>query len=250
MNNKPKKQRLDQVLVDKALAPSRSQARSLIMAGKVLVNDEVVDKAGSLIFFDDDIRLKNSNPYVSRGGFKLAKALHEFNINVRNKSCLDIGQSTGGFTDCLLQNGAKKVFGIDVGYNQLHWKLQQDDRVVFFEKENFRHFDIKKLSEKIDLAVIDVSFISLKLIFPKLKEIFTCSPGEHEVIALIKPQFEAGKERVGKGGIVRDESIRQDVLEDITSFTQNLGFQNQKHTTSPITGTDGNVEFLLHAAFS
>lgn len=241
----PKKIRIDELLVDKGLAPTRSQAKSLIMAGKVLANDVVVDKAGSLISIDATLRLKDVSKYVSRGGLKLEKALSEFGIDARDKVALDVGLSTGGFTDCLLQNDARKIYGVDVGTNQLHWKIATDPRVVSLEKENFRHFDLSKIPEPVDLAVMDVSFISLKLLIPKVVALFRRDAGPHILVALIKPQFEVGKDKVGKGGIVRDEKARQDVVIDLTAFVQAQGFVDVRVTESPITGSDGNVEYLI-----
>lgn len=240
-----KKIRIDQLLVDHHLVASLTQAQSLIMAGKVLANDAVVDKAGALVSCDANVRLKDVTKYVSRGGLKLEKALSEFNIDVRDKVALDVGLSTGGFTDCLLQHGAKKIYGVDVGTNQLHQKLVSDARVVSFEKKNFRHFDLTQIPEPVDLAVMDVSFISLKLLIPKVVEFFCRDPGKHVLVALIKPQFEVRKDKVGKGGVVRDESARQEVVADLTEFIQEQGFTNIQVTESPITGSDGNVEYLI-----
>jgi len=242
---RPKKIRIDQLLVDRSLAPSHAQAKSLIMAGKVLVNDVVIDKPGTLVSHDANVRLKDISKYVSRGGLKLEKALSEFSIDVRNKVALDVGLSTGGFTDCLLQHGAKKIYGVDVGTNQLHWKIVSDARVVSFEKENFRHFDFAKIPKPVGLVVMDVSFISLKSLIPKVVELFRRDAGKHILVALIKPQFEVSKDKVGKGGIVRDEKARQDVVANLTTFVQEQGFENVRVTESPITGSDGNVEYLI-----
>lgn len=241
----PKKIRLDQILLDRELVPTRSQAKSLIMAGKVLVNDAVIDKAGALVSNDAKVRLKDVSKYVSRGGLKLEKALAEFAVDVTGKVALDVGLSTGGFTDCLLGHGAKKIYGVDVGTNQLHWKIATDPRVVSFEKENFRHFDLGKIPEPVDVAVMDVSFISLKLLIPKVVALFRRDAGPHILIALIKPQFEVGKDKVGKGGIVRDEAARQAAVADLTAFVAAQGFTDTRVTESPITGSDGNVEYLI-----
>lgn len=243
------KKRIDALVVERGLAPTRSQAQSLILAGKVLVNDVPVTKAGTSVAEDARLRLKDVSKYVGRGGYKLEKALSEFSIGVAGKTCLDVGISTGGFSDCLLQNGAKKIYGVDVGSAQLHWKLATDLRVVNFEGENFRYFDLARIPEPVDLAVMDASFISVKLLIPRIAELFARDPGEHVLITLIKPQFEAGRENVGKGGIVRDESVRRVVVEDVAVFVKKTGFADIRTTPSPITGGDGNVEYLLTATW-
>lgn len=245
-----KKERLDHILLKNELVESRSKAKALIMAGKVLVNDVVIDKAGTLILPDAQIRIKEQLKFVSRGGLKLEKALKEFGLDVSNFTCLDIGASTGGFTDVLLQNHAKKVFAIDVGYGQLHNKLQQDDRVIMMDKTNFRHFDISQISDFINLVVMDVSFISIKKIIPKIIEFFSRDSGEHYLISLVKPQFEVGKEYVGKGGIVRDDAARNNVLKDIEKYLSENQFLDIQTTVSPITGATGNIEFLIYARFA
>ena len=269
MKGKKTKTRLDQLLVQKDLEDTRSKAQALIMAGSVLVEGDVVDKAGTSFVSDVDIKLKEDMPYVGRGGLKLEKALKEFNIDVGNKICLDVGASTGGFTDCLLQNGASKVYCVDVGYGQLHWKLRNDERVINFERENFRHFDISKIQDPIDVCVMDVSFISVKKLIPKILEILsgpldlralgpqeeTKDPRTQEpkvLIILIKPQFEVGPEKVGKGGIVRDEGLRKQVVEDVKKFIVDFCRDDPlwssatiQITESPIKGADGNVEYLL-----
>lgn len=244
------KKRIDMLLVDKGLCPTRSQAQSLIMAGKVLVNDVPVDKAGALVEEDAGVRLKDVSRFVSRGGYKLEKALSEFSIDVAGKTCLDVGISTGGFTDCLLQRGAKKIYGVDVGRAQLHWKLATDPRVASFEGENFRRFDLTRIPEPVDVAVMDASFISIKLLIPKIVALFARDPGKHVLISLIKPQFEAGREHVGKGGIVRDATVRDAVVADIAAFVTECGFTGARTIESPITGADGNVEYLLAATRS
>lgn len=244
--------RLDQLLVDKNLVETRSQAKALIMAGKVLVNEVVIDKAGTLVSLDAALRLKETNKFVSRGGIKLEAALTHWNIDVKNKICLDVGASTGGFTDCLLQAGAAKVYAVDVGYGQMHWKLQSDERVLRFDRDNFRYFALKKITDVIDVVVMDVSFISIKLLMPKIVELFQKQKSQNQkiLIALIKPQFEAGFGNVDRGGIVKDESIRKKVVDDILKFVSEVGFTNPDVIPSPITGADGNVEYLLRCAFS
>lgn len=246
-----KKIRLDQVLVEKKLAPSRSKARALIMAGQVFVGGVRMDKAGEMVGPEVNIIIKSLPRYVSRGGVKIEKALAHFSVDVRDRICVDIGASTGGFTDCLLQHGAKKVYAIDVGRGQLDVKLRNDPRVVVMEKTNFRHFDVRRISDPINIVVADVAFISLKLILPKVAELFASqkTKGRNTVIALIKPQFEAGPKHLAKGGILKDESVREKIVEDIVTFTSSLGFVDIQTTPSPITGADGNVEVLMRAVF-
>ena len=241
-----KKQRLDLLLVDKGLAPSRQRARALIMAGKILVNNLSAVKAGTLVSEDDSIELKGGDiPYVSRGGLKLEGALDEFSLNIADRTCLDVGASTGGFTDCLLQNGAARVYAVDVGYGQLAWKLRQDPRVVAIERTNIRHMPFDMVSEAVDIATIDVSFISLKIVVPAvmafLKE-------ESFILALIKPQFEVGKDQVGKGGVVRDPKLHDRVIKDLSSFFTRTGLLCENVIPSPVLGPKGNREFfiLLH----
>lgn len=243
------KQRLDELLVALGLVETRSKAKALIMTGNVLVNDLPVDKAGALVATEANIRLRDQQKYVGRGGIKLEAALRDFKIDVANKVCLDVGASTGGFTDCLLQHGAKKVWAVDVGQNQLHWKLKTDSRVLGLEGINFRHMDLAILEDPIDVVVMDVSFISIKLLIPKIVSLLKLSSKKKQVVFLIKPQFEVGKELVGKGGIVRDEKARDTVVSDVVTFCKESGFENLKTMPSPITGADGNVEFLLAANF-
>ncbi len=239
------KVRIDKILVDKALVPTRQKAQALIMAGCVLVNEVPVTKSGQLINEDAAIRITGQDhPYVGRGGLKLEHALKEFKLDVKDKVCVDVGASTGGFTDCLLQNGAAKVYAIDVGYNQLDWKLRQDPRVVVMEKTNIRQVDqVGKLTEstELDIAVIDVSFISLEKVFPHVDKLIK---NGGDVVALIKPQFEVGRGKVGKGGIVRDEKAREECVERVCRFAETLKWKKCGLTRSPITGADGNVEFL------
>jgi 23S rRNA (cytidine1920-2'-O)/16S rRNA (cytidine1409-2'-O)-methyltransferase len=242
------KDRLDTLLVEKELAPTRAQARSLIMQGAVFVDGERVDKAGVLVKVDSDITVKDSSQkYVSRGGRKLEAALTGFDINVSGNIALDIGASTGGFTDCLLQHGAEKVYAVDVGYGQLDWKLRNDERVIVLEKLNARYLKPEDIREKVDIAVIDVSFISLTMVIPALTQIL--KPGGN-LLALIKPQFEVGKGQVGKGGIVRDEAKHHEVVEKIRSFLDGLGFTVAGVIDSPILGAQGNKEFLISASIS
>jgi 23S rRNA (cytidine1920-2'-O)/16S rRNA (cytidine1409-2'-O)-methyltransferase len=238
--------RLDRLLLMREIAPSRERAQALIIAGQVLVNGQKVEKPGTLVPENAEIRvLGGQMPYVGRGGIKLEAALREFNIDVAGTTALDIGASTGGFTDCLLQHGAAKVYAVDVGYGQLAWKLRQDQRVVVIERTNIREIDPVLLPEKVTIVVIDVSFISLEKVIPHLLQFL--APGAL-LVALIKPQFEVGKDKVGKGGIVRDEAARSEAVERVRLDIQNLGFEVKGVIPSPITGQDGNVEFLLAAA--
>ena len=239
------KLRLDRLLVERGLVESRERGQSIIIAGQVLVNGQKVEKSGSLVLADADIRvLGEQMPYVSRGGLKLEKALHEFKVDVKEKTCLDVGASTGGFTDCLLQHGAKKVYSVDVGYGQMAWKIRQDPRVVVIERTNIREMDAALIPEKIDIVVIDVSFISLEKVLPSVLRFLNSGAG---IIALIKPQFEVGKEQVGKGGIVRDEAAQEASKDRIVAFVSERGFEVKGVIRSPITGRDGNVEYLMHA---
>lgn len=237
----PKKKRLDILLHERGLAPTRSKAQAYIMAREVTVNGTIVDKAGTKIAEDAEIIVKERPPFVSRGGEKLAGALSDFKFDVSGLICADVGASTGGFTDCLLQNDAAKVYAIDVGYGQLAHKLRVDERVVVIERTNARY--IESLDEPIQLVVIDASFISLKLILPAVKKWLAT---EADVIALIKPQFEAGKSEVGKGGVVKEKRIHRRVIRDVAGFAQTLDFQVAGLTISPIKGAkEGNTEFLV-----
>lgn len=239
------KERLDKILVDKGIVQSRERARALIMAGKVMVKGKKVDKAGEMVLADADIVLVGEDiPYVSRGGLKLEKALDEYKIDVTGKIAMDVGASTGGFTDCLLQRGAKKVYAVDVGYGQLDIKLRNDPRVINIERQNIRYLEKKDIPEDIDLITIDSSFISLVKIIPKALEFI----GEYGVlIALIKPQFEVGKGEVGKGGVVRDEAKHKAVVEKIRGFCSDSGLSVIGVVESPIFGPKGNREFLIYA---
>ncbi|GAA0825542.1 TlyA family RNA methyltransferase [Clostridium tertium] len=239
-----KKERLDILLVEKGIFTSRERAKTSIMAGKIFVDGQRVDKAGEKINVDADIIFKGQEiPYVSRGGLKLEKAIKEFGVSLKDKVCMDIGASTGGFTDCMLQNDAKKVFSIDVGYGQFAWKLRTDSRVVCMERTNIRYVTPEDLGELTDFASIDVSFISLKKIMPATLSLLNESG---EVVALIKPQFEAGKEKVGKKGVVRDINVHKEVVLDIVEFliSQNLNILSVSY--SPIKGPEGNIEYLVY----
>ncbi|MGJ7921300.1 TlyA family RNA methyltransferase [Neobacillus sp. LXY-4] len=242
---KIKKERIDVLLVERGLFETREKAKRAIMAGLVYSNEMRLDKPGEKVSEDIQLSVKgNVLPYVSRGGLKLEKALKEFKIDVKDKILLDIGSSTGGFTDCALQNGAKMSYAVDVGYNQLAWKLRQDERVIVKERTNFRYMTPADLEKGMpNVASIDVSFISLKLILPVLKTLLV---PESDVVALVKPQFEAGREQVGKKGIVRDPAVHRNVLETIIDFSTEIGFNVVDLSFSPITGGDGNIEFLLH----
>lgn len=241
------KKRLDQLLIDKGLFPTRNQAQAAIMAGLVFVEKQRIDKAGTQVDEGSEIEVKGKpHPYVGRGGIKLEGALKEFELEVKGKIALDVGASTGGFTDCLLQNGVKKVYAVDVGHGQLDWKLRNDSRVEVFEKVNARNLTLKDLGlerSDISLAVIDVSFISLSKILPAVYNLLTEAA---EVIALIKPQFEAKREQVGKGGIIRDERVRRGVVEKVKAEAEATGFKASGIIQSPITGADGNVEFFIY----
>jgi 23S rRNA (cytidine1920-2'-O)/16S rRNA (cytidine1409-2'-O)-methyltransferase len=238
-----KRQRLDLLLLDRKLVDSREEGRRKILAGEVLVNDQSVTKAGALVEAGAAIHVKVNSRYVSRGGFKLEKALHEFHIQVGGKTALDVGASTGGFTDCLLAHGAARVFAVDVGYGQLDWRLRTDPRVTVFERTNIRRLEPNLLPAPADLATVDASFISLKLILPKLNELLA---PHHEIVALIKPQFEVGKGKVGKGGVVRAPEEHARVIEEIQKTAAVLGYDNLGVTESPLLGPAGNKEFLIY----
>lgn len=246
---KVKKERLDVLLVERGLAETREKAKRTIMAGLVFSNENRLDKPGEKVSSDIPLRVKGKvMPYVSRGGLKLEKALKIFELDVKDKILLDIGASTGGFTDCALQNGAKMSYALDVGYNQLAWKLRQDERVIVMERTNFRYVTPADLTAGMpNFASIDVSFISLKLILPVLKTLLIAGS---DVVALVKPQFEAGREQVGKKGIVRDSKVHEQVLKTIIDFSLSHGFDVKELSFSPITGGNGNIEFLLHLYWS
>ncbi len=245
MSGKSAKVRLDNLLVARGMVPSRERAKALIMSGIVLVGETRIDKAGALVSPDADIRIQGEdNPYVSRGGLKLEGALREFGIAVRGLVALDVGASTGGFTDCLLQEGAAKVYALDVGYGQLAWRLREDSRVVALERTNIRTFDGAGINDRIDLAVIDTSFISLKLVLPAVINLLDEGA---LLVALIKPQFEVGRENVGKGGVVRDPLLHQKVIEEIAAFCRDKGLQVLGTGESPLQGPAGNKEFFIYA---
>lgn len=240
------KQRIDLLLVEQGFFQSRSEAQRAIMAGLVRIGEERVDKPGTRVAVDAPLQVTmKPHPYVSRGGLKLEKALQTFSLSLDGRIMIDIGASTGGFTDCALQHGARKVYAVDVGYGQLDWKLRQDSRVIVMERTNFRHFRPQDLpGEAPDFATIDVSFISLHHILPPLKVILT---NDGEAVALVKPQFEAGREQVGKKGVVRDPAIHQEVLLGFLSMAGKIGFKTVGLIFSPIMGGgDGNIEFLAH----
>lgn len=238
------KERLDILLVERGLAGSRERAKRMIMAGEVLVDGQKIDKAGTTVKAEAEIRLLGHDiPYVSRGGLKLEKAMKEFGVRLQDKAAADIGASTGGFTDCMLQNGAKKVYAIDVGYGQLAWKLRCDERVINLERINIRHVTEKEVPELLDFASVDVSFISLKLVLPVLYRLLKEGG---EAVCLIKPQFEAGRELVGKKGVVREESTHVMVVENALSFAKDNGFTPIHLTFSPVKGPEGNIEYLMH----
>lgn len=236
-----RKERLDLLVVERALANSRQQAQRLILAGQVRVDGRVVDKPGTRVLASAEVTVTAGLPYASRGGFKLAAALDAFEVQVRGWVVADVGASTGGFTDCLLQRGAARVYAIDVGYGQLAWELRQDPRVVVMDRTNARY--VESLPEPLDLVTVDVSFISLKLILPPAMA--WLGPGG-QIVALIKPQFEAGRKQVGKGGVVRDPAAHRMVLEEILAWSGSQGLALQGLIRSPITGPAGNVEFLAH----
>ena len=238
------KERLDVVLVERGFYTSREKAKASIMAGIIYVDGQRVDKAGSPVDKEAEIVVKeNLCPYVSRGGLKLEKSMKLWNISLKQKICMDIGASTGGFTDCMLQNGASKVYAVDVGYGQLDWKLRQDDRVVNMEKCNIRYLDRDKIAESLDFISIDVSFISLKLVFPVAASLLN---REGKLICLVKPQFAAGREQVGKKGIVRDKNTHRQVIENVIAYGKTNGLVPSGLTFSPITGAKGNIEYLLY----
>lgn len=239
------KERIDVLLINKELCDTRTTAQKLIRAGKVRVKGQIVDKPGTLIEVDSRIEVEEDPPFVSRGGEKLLKAIASFSIEVEGRICLDGGISTGGFTDCLLQKGAKKVYGIDVGYGQVAWKLRQDERLILLERTNFRHLTPEKLyqgSTPADLGVMDLSFISLTKVLDKLWELLVTP---RDVVLLVKPQFEVGKGKVGKNGVVRDSRLQAIAIHQVLTEALQRGWHYQNLTYSPITGPAGNIEYLL-----
>ena len=239
-----KKERIDCALVNRGLIESREKAKAIIMSGIVFVNNQKCDKAGDTVSEDDKIEIRGEKlKYVSRGGLKLEKAINAFNIMLDGLVCADIGASTGGFTDCMLQNGAKKVYSVDVGYGQLAWKLRTDNRVINLERTNFRYVTEKEIPESLDFASVDVSFISLSLILPVLHNLLKPSG---RIVCLIKPQFEAGRENVGKKGVVRDKSVHIAVIEKILDVAAQCGYSVLGLDFSPIKGPEGNIEYLCY----
>ena len=238
------KERLDVLLVQKGRAPSREKAKTMIMEGNVFVDNQREDKAGT--FFDPSVNIEihgNTLRYVSRGGLKLEKAMAQFGITLDDKVCMDIGASTGGFTDCMLQNGAKKVYAVDVGYGQFAWKLRQDPRVVCMEKTNIRYVTPEDIGDALNFASVDVSFISLTKVLGPAKELLKDGG---QMVCLIKPQFEAGKDKVGKKGVVRDPAVHKEVIERVILFAKSIGFGILHLDYSPIKGPEGNIEYLVH----
>ncbi len=238
------KERLDVLLVNRSLAPSREKAKALIMEGSVFVDGQREDKAGA--FFADTVSIEvrgSAIPYVSRGGLKLEKAIDRFGIILDNMICMDVGASTGGFTDVMLRSGAAKVYAVDVGYGQLAWKLRQDERVVCMEKTNIRYVTPDEIADVIDFASVDVSFISLTKVLGPVRELLRDDGG---IVCLIKPQFEAGREKVGKKGVIRDPDVHREVLEHIISFARENGFEVLHLDYSPVKGAEGNIEYLIH----
>ena len=242
------KERLDVLLVKRGLAPSREKAKTMIMEGNVFVNNNREDKAGSTFAEDAPIEIHgNTLKYVSRGGLKLEKAIKNFDVSVEGKVCTDVGSSTGGFTDCMLQNGAVKVFAIDVGRGQLDWKLRQDPRVVCMEKTNIRYVTPEDIGEPVQFSSIDVSFISLTKVLLPIRNYLT---EDGQIVALIKPQFEAGREKVGKKGVVREKSTHIEVIHKVIDYAKSIGFEVLNLEFSPIKGPEGNIEYLLHLGVS
>ena len=238
------KKRLDLLMMERALAPSREKAKAYIMAGNVYVDGQKEDKAGTM--FQETVKIEvrgNTLPYVSRGGLKLEKAMNHFGVELDGRVCMDVGASTGGFTDCMLQNGAVKVYSIDVGYGQLDWKLRNDPRVVCMEKTNIRYVVPEDLGEPADFSSIDVSFISLTKVLLPVRNLLT---DEGEIVCLIKPQFEAGREKVGKKGVVREKNTHLEVIRKVMEFASEIGFEILNLEFSPIKGPEGNIEYLLH----
>jgi 23S rRNA (cytidine1920-2'-O)/16S rRNA (cytidine1409-2'-O)-methyltransferase len=246
------KKRLDLLLVEKKLVQSRRKGQALIMAGKILVDERTVDKPGTMVSDQARITIKGEPPkYVSRGGLKLEAAIESFQLNVNGKICMDVGASTGGFTDCLLKYGAAHVYAVDVGYGQFAWNLREDSRVTVIERTNIRYMPADLIDRPLDMVTIDVSFISLRIVIPKILELI--SPKMRDtarIVALIKPQFEVGKGKVGKGGVVRDENLHSEVIDDLTCFFQEQGLTCTPPLPSPILGPKGNREFITLLSFA
>lgn len=244
MQDKIKKERLDILLFNRGLAPSREKAKAIIMSGIVYVDDNKEDKAGTT--FPENVKIEvrgNTLRYVSRGGLKLEKAMQEFDIKLDGNICMDVGSSTGGFTDCMLQNGAVKVYSVDVGHGQLDWKLRNDERVVCMEKTNIRYVTADDIEDKLDFASIDVSFISLTKVLMPVKNLLR---EQGEIVCLIKPQFEAGREKVGKKGVVRDRKVHAEVIEQVITYAESIELYPLALTFSPVKGPEGNIEYLLY----
>ena len=244
MQDKIKKERLDILLFNRGLAPSREKAKAIIMSGIVYVDDNKEDKAGTT--FPENVKIEvrgNTLRYVSRGGLKLEKAMREFDIKLDGNICMDVGASTGGFTDCMLQNGAVKVYSVDVGHGQLDWKLRNDERVVCMEKTNIRYVTEDDIEDKLDFASIDVSFISLTKVLMPVKNLLK---EQGEIVCLIKPQFEAGREKVGKKGVVRDRKVHAEVIEQVITYAESIELYPLALTFSPVKGPEGNIEYLLY----
>ncbi len=242
------KKRLDVLVFEKGFADSRERAKAIIMSGNVYVNNQKADKPGTQYDEDAPLEVRSSGlKYVSRGGLKLEKAMTSFDLNLQGATSLDIGASTGGFTDCMLQNGAKKVYSVDVGYGQLAWKLRTDERVVNMERTNFRNVTKEDIAEDIDFFSVDVSFISLRIILPVARTLLS---KEGRGVCLIKPQFEAGREKVGKKGVVRDKKVHAEVIETIVNFTLESGFDVLGLDFSPVKGPEGNIEYLMYVKIS
>ncbi len=244
MPEKIKKERLDVLLVEKGLAASREKAKAIIMSGIVFVDNEKEDKAGATFPATAKIEVRgNVLRYVSRGGLKLEKAMQEFDVCLKDTICMDVGSSTGGFTDCMLQNGAVKVYAVDVGHGQLDWKLRNDERVVCMEKTNIRYVTEEDIEDKLDFASIDVSFISLTKVLLPVRNLLK---DKGQIVCLIKPQFEAGREKVGKKGVVRDKNVHKEVIHMVVEYATTIGFCPLALTFSPVKGPEGNIEYLLH----
>jgi 23S rRNA (cytidine1920-2'-O)/16S rRNA (cytidine1409-2'-O)-methyltransferase len=238
-----KKHRLDLIVVEKGMTKSRQRAQAIIMAGKVLVNERPIDKPGFFVSPEDIVELKGTDiPYVSRGGLKLEAALHELQLDVAGSICIDVGASTGGFTDCLLQHSAERVYAVDVGYGQLAWKLRQDPRVIVIERTNVRHMTADAIPAPVDLITIDVSFISLKIVVPAIIKFLK---SDASILALIKPQFEVGKRQVGKGGVVKQPELHQQVIKDLSEFFETIKLAPLSVYPSPLLGPKGNREFFI-----